>query len=317
MTITKVLLFGLALFVMLPSYQAYAGLSNSNAGTTVFNFLKIESAARPTAMGGAFTGLSNDPAALYYNPAGTAMLTGRQFIFSYNNSIVDIQSGFLGYIHPVGPNRKLLVYINYLNYGDFIRTNSNGDEEGTFSGSDILFGAGYAMKVKEDLQAGGVAKLIYEKIDSYSAVGIAVDLAVKWRLERSNADFGLMVQNLGLQAMAFVEGGDKESLPLTVRGGYSSRLRGLPLLVAADLVYPTDNDLYVALGAELLNLKPMYIRLGWTSLGSNYKTDSDKDDFAGFAAGFGFDYRRMQLSYTITPQAELGTSHRVTLTGAF
>jgi len=62
------------------SSSAWAGLGNENAGTTVFNFLKIESAARPTAMGGAFTGLADDASALYYNPAGTATLDGRQFI---------------------------------------------------------------------------------------------------------------------------------------------------------------------------------------------------------------------------------------------
>jgi len=208
-----------------------------------------------------------------------------------------------------------LVYLNYLNYGDFIRTDANGEVDGTFSGSDILFAAGYAMKVKEDLQAGGTAKLIYEKIETYSAIGFAADLGLKWKLERSKTEIGLMIQNLGLQASTFVDGGDKESLPLTIRGGFSSHLRGLPLLFAADLIYPTDNDLYFAFGTEVLSIKPLYIRLGWSSLGSNYKTDSDKDDLAGFAAGFGFDYNRMQLSYTITPQAELGTSHRVTLTG--
>ena len=297
------------------SSSAWAGLGNENAGTTVFNFLKIESAARPTAMGGAFTGLADDASALYYNPAGTATLDGRQFILGYNNSIIDIQSGFIGYIHPVGAERKFLVYLNYLNYGDFIRTDANGEVDGTFSGSDILFAAGYAMKVKEDLQAGGTAKLIYEKIETYSAIGFAADLGLKWKLERSKTEIGLMIQNLGLQASTFVDGGDKESLPLTIRGGFSSHLRGLPLLFAADLIYPTDNDLYFAFGTELLSIKPLYIRLGWSSLGSNYKTDSDKDDLAGFAAGFGFDYNRMQLSYTITPQAELGTSHRVTLTG--
>lgn len=317
MTIRKVLLFGLALLVIFPAYQAYAGLSNSNAGTTMFSFLKIEPSARPSAMGGAFTGLSDDAAALYYNPAGTATLEGRQFIFSYNNSVVDIQTGFLGYIYPVSSGQKLLAYVNYVNYGEFIRTDEYGVEYGTFSGSDLLFAGGYSAVVKEDLQIGAVVKAIYEQIDVYSAIGLALDLGMKWQLEGGQTDIGLAVLNLGPKVFTFTYKGGTKKLPLAVRGGFSSRLRGLPLLVAADLVYPTDNDLYVALGAELLNLKPMYIRLGWTSLGSNYKTDSDKDDFAGFAAGFGFDYRRMQLSYTITPQAELGTSHRVTLTGAF
>jgi len=103
-----------------------AGKDNDNVGTTVFNFLKIDAGARPMALGGAFTGLADDENSLYYNPAGIVALDGKRFIAGYHNYIFDMQSGFLGYIHPLGADKSLALQVNYLNYGDFIRT----DEEG-------------------------------------------------------------------------------------------------------------------------------------------------------------------------------------------
>jgi len=112
--------------------------NNPRAGTRAFNFLKIEVTARPVSMGGAFTGLADDESALYYNPAGIAALEGKHYILAYQNNVFDMQSGFVGYIHPLGYNKKVSIYLNYLNYGEFIRTDDLGNEEGTFSGSDLF-----------------------------------------------------------------------------------------------------------------------------------------------------------------------------------
>ncbi|UCD93380.1 MAG: PorV/PorQ family protein [Candidatus Zixiibacteriota bacterium] len=311
------IIVGLLAMLVVISGSAEADENNSNAGTRVFNFLKIPVGARPMAMGGAFTGVADDEASLYYNPAGIARLEGKRFLAGYHNNIFDMQSGVLGYMHPLGEGKKVAVYINYLNYGEFIRTDDNGFEQGTFSGSDILFAGGYAMAVNEQLSVGGTAKLIYEKVDTYSSTGFAVDLGGRLSVNEGITNFGLMIQNLGAQLSTFVDGGEKDPLPLYFRAGASTYPRGLPLLLALDLIMPTDNDLYFALGGEFLSLRPLYLRAGWTNFGSNFKTGAGSDDIAGFSVGFGLEHRNMQISYTISPEAELGTSHRVTFTGGF
>lgn len=309
------LVFGIITIFMIGS--AVAGSDNSRVGTRAFNFLKIEVAARPAAMGGAFTGLADDESALYYNPAGAATLEGKHFIFGYHNNVFDMQSGFVGYIHPLGLDKKLSVYFDYLNYGDFIRTDASGNENGTFSGSDLLFGVGYAMKFNDDLQVGGTMKLIYEKIDVYAAHGFAVDLGIRKSFNYNRGSVGLMIQNLGVQLSNFAPDSEKDPLPLRFRAGGAVLPRGLPVKLAGDIVFPADNDIYVALGLEVVETKPLFIRLGWSSFGSNYKTGSSGDDISGFTAGFGVNYNNLQLSYAVTPKAELGTSHRITLTGGF
>jgi hypothetical protein len=226
-----------------------------------------------------------------------------------------MQSGFVGFISPAGSRGRLSGFINYLSYGDFIRTSSEGEELGTFAGSDMLFGLSYSRLLKPEIAIGGTLKFIYEKIDEYSSTGVAVDLSAKFALPDNRTTLGLAVQNLGTQLSKFTDNSDSSPLPIIIRGGFAGYLKGMPVLFAADLIYPTDNELCFAIGAEYLNLKPLFIRAGWSSFGSNYKTDSNNDKLAGFSAGFGLNYNRMQISYAISPQADLGTTHRVTLSG--
>lgn len=307
----------LVLMIFCMCGSVIADENNPRVGTQAFSFLKIEVSARPVSMGGAFTGLADDESALYYNPAGVATLEGKHYIFAYQNNVFDIQSGFVGYIHPVDGNDNVFVYLNYLNYGEFIRTDELGNEEGTFSGSDLLLGLGYAMNLENDLQVGATAKLIYSNIDGYTAHGVALDLGLRKTLNYGRASIGLMVQNLGFQMSNFVKDAEVDPMPLRLRVGGSVLPRGLPMRLAGDVILPSDNDAYFAIGAEFVEVQPLFLRLGWTNFGENYKTGSSGDDISGFTAGFGVKYNNMFFSYAIAPQAELGTSHRITFNGSF
>ncbi|MCP4706654.1 MAG: PorV/PorQ family protein, partial [candidate division Zixibacteria bacterium] len=288
--------------------SAFADQDNARVGTRAFPFLKIEVSARPVSMGGAFTGLADDESALFYNPAGVATLEGKHYILAYQNNIFDIQSGFVGYIHPMGFNKKASIYLNYLNYGDMVRTDIVGNEEGSFGGSDMLLGLGYAMNLENDLQVGATLKLIYSKIDVFSAHGFALDLGVRKSLNYGKASVGATIQNLGVQTSNYTETAPKKDpLPLRLRVGASVIPRGLPVRLVGDVILPTDNDAYFALGAEIVEVEPLYLRFGWSSFGSNYKTGSSGDDISGFTFGFGVKHNNMVFSYGIMPQAELGT----------
>ncbi len=290
---------------------------NSNAGTSAFPFLKIDASARAVAMGGAFTGLANDESALYYNPAGIAGFETKRFIASYHNYFVDMQTGFLGIIKPLSQEKYFLgLHITYLNYGKFIGTDIAGNELGNFSGSDIVVAGSLAIRKGYSWKFGATTKLIYEKIHDYSATGLGFDAGVKYSSDREYYNAGLMVQNLGFQMTAL--GNEKEKLPLTLRAGGSIKLKGLPLLLTSDLILPTDNNMALAFGGEFSQWKPFYIRAGWNTFGSNYQAANSDDKWAGLGLGFGFDFKeKMHIAYAFTPGAELGDSHRITLSGGF
>jgi len=304
------------LFLFSTCNQIYADV-NSNAGTSAFPFLKIDPSARAVAMGGAFTGLANDESALFYNPAGIAQFETKRFIATYHNYFVDMQSGFLGFIKPLSPEKAYFgLHITYLNYGKFIETDNAGNELGDFSGSDLVLAGSIAFRHSHSWRFGATTKLIYEKIHDYSATGLAFDFGAKFTSNREYYSAGVMVQNLGVQLTAL--GAEKEKLPLTVRAGGSARLKGIPLLLISDIIMPTDNDISIALGGEYSAMKPFYIRAGWNTFGSNYQAANSDDNWAGLGLGFGFDFKeKMHIAYAFTPGAELGNSHRITLSGGF
>jgi hypothetical protein len=285
--------------------------ANSNAGTSSFSFLKIGVGARAVSLGGAFTGLADDESALYYNPAGIAKDSTDRVMFTYHNYVQDLQSGFLGYIHAVSEKARIGAYVSYLNYGDFVETDVSGNELGTFGGGDFLIGVTYARRQSEKLSIGGSAKFMYEKIQNYSATGIAADLGILYVGQSDVWGVGVSAQNLGFQLSALGE--KKEKLPMNFRLGGFFLPRDMDLVLVGDIILPVDNEIGFAIGGEYVQLKPLFLRIGWNSTGKNYRASDSNDKTAGLNFGFGLDYRQWKISYALSPAAELGESHRITL----
>jgi long-chain fatty acid transport protein len=103
---TKKFLLGLAVLLAVSSGLLANGLNLNGFG------------ARAAAMGGAFVGLANDYTAVFWNPAGLAMMTKGTFgvtgsflmprstytlgTFSMNTERKTYPAGLLGYFHPIG-----------------------------------------------------------------------------------------------------------------------------------------------------------------------------------------------------------------------
>jgi hypothetical protein len=314
MRIIKLLSITLALGVLGVSGTSAKNV-NSNAGTSSFPFLKINIGARAVSMGSAFTGLADDESALYYNPAGLVHFEEKRFVAEYHNYFSDLTNGVVGVILP-WKNRVIGIHIDYLGYGTFTQTDLSGNITGEFGGSDMLLAGSIAVPVGTEFSVGATTKVIYEKLAGYSATGAALDLGVKYTSDRGRYHAGAMVQNLGVQ-FSSLGTGKKAKLPLALRLGGAARPREIPALLSMDLVLPVDNDPVIALGTEVYQFKPLYLRLGWNSFGANYRAQGSNDNWAGFSIGAGFTYKKYQISYAFSPAADLGQSHRITFAGGF
>lgn len=303
----------IALFFIVPVQSKI----NENAGTTGFSFLKLGVGAKAVAMGGAFVAVADDPSTVYYNPAGTMNLEGRQVMAGYHNYVLDVQSGFVAGVVPFLGTRKAAFFVDYLNLGDFVETDIHGVPTGNFSGGDIMIGVNFSSNFHKDWSAGVNLKFINESAAGYSAQAAAADLGVLYRFRDLRTTAGACVYNLGGALSAFTPEGSKEKLPMGLRVGVAHSLRELPLIVALDGVLPNDNDPYLNAGVELYRFKPLYLRAGYSTFGENYKTGSDSDAFGGFSFGFGLDYKKYHIAYAFVPYLDLGSSHRVTLIGKF
>ena len=298
------------LFVFIPGLWA----DDSKVGTTAYSFLKIGVGARSQAMGSAFVGLADDESALYFNPAGILQLNGRSFIFSYNNYLTDIQSGFVGYVHHYSDKIRLGAWIDYMNYGSIVETDSTGKRLGTFGAGDLALGLTYAQSFSPILNLGATGKFIFGKIQDYSSDAVALDLGLLLRFKDQRSRLGLVVRDLGIQLKGYTES-HKESLPTVFELGFSHHLRGFPLVFSFDSAKPIDNDYHFDFGGEYLGFEPLFLRVGWTSFGENFKTESDKDKLGGFSGGFGLLWKNYRFDYAYSSYAELGGTHRITVSG--
>jgi hypothetical protein len=137
-----------------------------------------------------------------------------------------------------------------------------------------------------------------------------VDAGLLYRLRDGRTNFGLSASNLGVQ-LSGLSPEHKDPLPIILRAGVSHRTMELPLTVALEAVYPTDNDVYGSLGLEIHPNIPIALRAGYSSYGQNYKTGGSKDNTAGFSFGAGFKLAKVAIDYAFLPYADLGSLHRI------
>ncbi len=307
----KIFLAGV--FLVCLSNLVFADI-NSNAGTTSYSFLRVGPLARIQAMGGAYAGLADDAGSLFYNPGGLAKISSKTYILSYSNYLTDIQSGFLGLIYPLKNNRSIGFSLNYFNWGDMVETDSFNNELGTFTPSDISLAVSGATLVNPNFDAGATLKLIFEKISDFSTSALAVDLGGIYTATDGRTKFGATILNLGKQMNS--AGSKKESLPTVYKLGFSHHLKELPLVVAADLNKPRDNDFYIGVGGEFIQFKNLLLRMGWSSNSGDIKDVSDGGSLAGFGFGFGLLWRNYKIDYSYSSFADLGSVHRITIAGS-
>ena len=312
---------------------------DSKAGTSAYTFLRIGTGAKSQAMGGAFVGLADDATALYYNPAGLTAtgsneqsydeLLGKQiyktplnrFTASYVNYLVDFQYGFVGFVRRLDPAHTknpaaLGMSVTYQNYGTFKRLDNSGAQTGTFGASDIAIGVTGSMQLRPRLSAGVTGKLILEKIDTYSSSGVGADLGLMYLInDAGTTRLGLAVTNVGKQ-MKGMTSGHKDPLPSKISAGLSHKMVGLPFLFSGEVGKPFDNNFYMALGAELVSIKPFFVRFGWTTVGKDYNVGSGTN-LGGFSGGFGYSYKAYEIDYSYSSYSDLGGVHRVTLDAGF
>ncbi len=279
-----------------------------------YDFLRTSVGARASAMGGSFVAIPGDIHALFYNPAGLSGLNERQGTFSYLNHILDFQSGFLGYAHPLASGTAGLA-LNFYDFGQFDGRDQNNEPTGEFSANGLVLSAGFSREVMKNVSLGGNAKYIRFSIDDFTQTAGAVDAGVLVAFPSQNLHVGVAVLNLGSTTSAFIN--TEDDLPTSVQFGAAKVLEHLPVMVSGQVVKFRDDGLDFRLGGEITVTEQLQIRLGYDSVGQDQKVDSDKDRLAGVSFGLGFKVNKFNIDYSLSSFGEVGSLNRFTLVGRF
>ncbi len=178
-------------------------------GEAAVPFLLLAPDSRFSGLGESGSGLADNSAAIFWNPAGIAFLSGTELSITHSNWLpqfnLDLFYDFLtyrGYFEDLGGS--VTASITYMNFGEFVRTGETDPTPlGTFRSFDAALTLGYATKVHPDWGLGFNFRLIHSRLSPQSvgeeegsgvATSVSFDIAGMWRPEHLDI-FGLNLDN--------------------------------------------------------------------------------------------------------------------------
>jgi len=328
----KHIIIGLLLF----SLPAVAQDELSKVATSMGQFLKLGAGARGTALGDAYTSLTNDVSAMYWNPAGIQKIGHPALGVARTQLYAGITYNYLGLTYPVNANTTIGVSVLYLNSGDMELTTID-EPEGTgqtFDAASTGIGFTVSRHLTPRFDLGITVRYISERLYREEASTIAFDIG-------SQFDTGIYGIKLGMALLNFggkmkLDGPDLDleyindrtgteydagsrlkteewPIPLIYRMGISVDILGANseiikdeknrLTAVLEANDPTDHFLRYNTGLEYEWSKFIAFRLG-------YKLNYDE---ARFTAGLGMDFSQFginaRLDYAFNDYGILGYVH--------
>jgi Uncharacterised protein family (UPF0164) len=186
----------------LPALAAAQGEDNTPYGTTSAEFLLFGAGARGTALGGAFAALSMDASALYYNPAGIALMSRPGATISTYDYVAETRYSWGGLAFPFsGGTRSIGLQIGTFGFKDQpVYTPEQPDGTGSvYSVSQTFAGLTFAQNFSDRFAAGITAKGVFDNLGQASGKAFAVDFGTNFHAQLSGHPirFAFTVANLG------------------------------------------------------------------------------------------------------------------------
>ena len=277
-------LASLIFFIPLPAHTF--GGEGGYAGA----YLRTGAGARPLGMGGAFTALSDDATASYWNAAGLGQIEDPQVALMYSLMSMDRMLNLATYAQPLKGIGTFSV--GWLNYGvfDIDGRDMTGTPTGNFSDSENAFSASFGKGLSPALFVGGSFKFLYHKLASQQAKGFGFDVGAMLRLGE-NIRIGGKIQDIASKIKWDTESKLEEDFPTVTRFGVCIAPEKPPVKISADIEKNSKQDARYHIGAEYWFIPSVAVRLGY-----------DRDHItAGASAIIPISSVDLQLDYAFAP----------------
>ncbi len=328
--------------VILASGAAGGALAQTQVGSTIGTFLRIEPSARGTAVGNAGSALPGGIEAVYYNIGALGLID--QSVVQYSRAIwfEGISLDYVAMGLPVAGVGNFLVSVTALNSGNIdVRTVDRPLGTGeSYTVSNVALGVGFGKQITSRFSAGIQANYVTERIWTVSDKMVTFNLGTTYRLTEGGALMAFSLANLGTRSSYSGRGlgiqfdpdpssyGDNSALP----GEQSTDQFPLPGIFRIGLSFPVqagENSSFLFLVEGIHpndNSESMNIGLEWTmwrlfALRGGYQTLFQTDGELGLTLGFGVNGElgksNYEVNYAWANHDHLGSTHRVTMVVKF
>ncbi len=233
--------FMLGLMVLAIPGKSYA------QGEAAVPFLLLAPDSRFGAIGESGTGLADNSAAIFWNPAGIAFLSGTEVSITHSNWLpqfnLDLFYDYLTFrTYMEELNGSVTASVTYMNFGEFVRTLEGGPEPvGTFRAFDAALTLGYATKLHPDWGVGMNFRIIHSRLSDQAvgeeqgkgvATSVSFDLAGMWRPAYLNIfgwelenrlSIGANLSNLGPK-ITYIDQAQSDPIPTNFRLGFAFQI---------------------------------------------------------------------------------------------
>lgn len=218
-------------------------------GEAAVPFLLLNPDSRSGGMGESGGGIADNSAAIFWNPAGIAFLTGSEASITHSKwlpqfGLADLFYDYLTYRQYIPDlDGSVTSSITFMNYGEFVRTSEAGPQEiGKFRSFDAAFTVGYATKLHPDWGLGLNFRIIHSRLSDQPTAGetgsgvattVSFDIATMWRPAKltlplignfdNRLSVGVNLSNIGPE-IYYIDKAQADPIPTNFRLGVAFQL---------------------------------------------------------------------------------------------
>ncbi len=276
---------------------AFAG---EDGGAAAGGFLRYGSSARSLSLGNAVTGMADDVATSYWNPAGLAQLRTMEVTGMGATMFNDTRYCFFALGMPTESWGTFALNGIFTTSGEFERATWDADLDETFNEREGIVSLSWAGSWRR-FAYGAAIKSVSQDIGGTSGSAMGVDLGAYYRPHRLFS-VGVAVQNAVSPKITLID--EEEELARSVRLGLALRFFSNRMLVTSDIVETKWMDTSFRTGLEFWPVRSLSIRGGY---------DSEREHIA---AGAGFRLNNWQFDYAYV-STDLGAQNVLSATLRF
>ncbi len=229
------------------------------------------------------------------NPAGLSMLP-KQIQLNIIKYPAGISAQSAMFVKALN-NSNVGIGLKHLSYGEFISTNEDGIENGTYTAGDTWLSAAWARN-NQNINWGVTGGIFLSNLESYNAAAIVFSTGVLYNYAKNDIRIGISLSNFGVFVTRYTE--QKEKLPTKIILSASKGLAHLPLDLNIDIGFSSINkNTYWRFGGIFALPYNLQLTFGVNSNNITQRIENNlAKSFLG-SSGLGITYIHKQYSIEI------------------